>query len=220
MMRNYYLTLFFLFFTAAGTSYAQHIPCNDRIALSQKLQEVRETDQQIRAKLIREMASKDPAALKAVAMEMKASDKQNQVFIGSLLDTCGWPNGLSVSENNTIFLVIDHADTAYMARYFPMLKAQADLGVVAKSDLATLQDRMLLRRGQKQLYGTQTYKTGNIVTIWPVEDPNRLDIRRKKMSLPPMDDYMVLLKKTYQAEVIWDKALTVEIAQDKMRKKN
>jgi len=65
---------------------------------------------------------------------------------------------LGFLENNTIFLVIDHADSAFMNKYFPLIQQQADNGVVAKSDLATLQDRMLMRRGLKQLYGTQTFK--------------------------------------------------------------
>ena len=218
-MRKHFLTFFILFLTA-GTSYSQEIRCNDSTFISQQLKAIRQTDQEIRAKVIREMTYKDPVAMKKIALEMKVSDQQNQLFISSLLDKCGWPKGLSILENNTIFLVIDHADTAFMTRYFPLLKTQADLGIVAKNDLATLQDRMMLKRGQKQLFGTQTFKIGNIVTIWPIEDSEGLDTRRRGMGLLPMDDYISLLKKTYQSEVIWDRNLTAETAQEQMRKKN
>lgn len=212
------ITLLFLFFIY--TLHAQDLLCDDRKAISEKLEMIRETDQGIRSRLIKEMATKDPQAMKKIALEMKAGDKQNQLVVGSLLDRCGWPKGLSAAENNTIFLVIDHADTAFMIRYFPLLKSQADQGKVARRDLATLQDRMLLRSGKKQFFGTQTLKEGNIVTIWPVDDPQGLDARRKEMGLIPMGAYMALLKKTYQSEVIWDQDLSVDAAQEKMRKKN
>lgn len=213
--------LFTLAFILCGLNYAfaQDIACNDRNAISMQLSSVREKDQQIRARVIKEMASHDPEKIKQIALEMRASDKANQTIITALLDKCGWPKGLSELDNNTIFLVIDHADTTYMNKYFPLLKAQADSGVVSKSDLATLEDRMQLKRGQKQLYGTQTFKIGSTVTIWPIAEPEKLDIRRKKMGLLVMEDYISLLKKTYQSEVIWEKDMSVEKAQEKMRKK-
>lgn len=205
---------------AFNLSYAQDLPCNDSLAIKQKLKTIREADQEIRARIIQEMATKDPEAMKKIALEMKASDRQNQLYIASLLDQCGWPKGLNAVENNTIFLVIDHADTAFMSKYFPVLKVQADMGIVAKTDLATLQDRMQLRNGKKQTFGTQTLKTGNIVTIWPIDNPDDLDTRRKQMGLMPMSEYIILLKKNYQSEVIWDKDLSIAAAQEMMRKKN
>ncbi|MFW0718315.1 DUF6624 domain-containing protein [Pedobacter sp. N23S346] len=211
---------FFLLFLAFNRANAQDVQCYDGLAISQKLKMIREADQEIRAKLIKEMATKNPEAMKKVALEMKTSDRQNQLYIASLLDQCGWPKGLSAIENNTIFLVIDHADTAYMSKYFPVLKKQADMGIVAKSDLATLQDRMLLRSGKKQVFGTQTIKNGQVVTVWPIENPDGLDNRRNQMGLTPMNEYIELLKKNYQSEVIWDKDLPIEAAQEKMRKKN
>ncbi|TCO30735.1 hypothetical protein EV200_101173 [Pedobacter psychrotolerans] len=211
---------FLLLFLSFPTLYAQDLTCNDRKAISEKLKMIREADQGIRSRIIKEMATKDPEAMKKIALEMKASDKQNQLLIGSLLDQCGWPKGLDEIENNTIFLVIDHADTAFIAKYFPILKLQSNKGIVAKRDLATLQDRMQLRSGKKQSYGTQTLKTGNMVTIWPIDDVQNLDQRRKEMGLLPMNEYINLLKKTYQSEVIWDKDLSIEAAQEKMRKKN
>ncbi|WP_316800272.1 DUF6624 domain-containing protein [Pedobacter frigidisoli] len=200
-------------------AHAQGISCQDTIAIREKLASIRISDQQIRSQLIKTMASKNPEEIKKIAIQMKASDRLNQDFISSILDRCGWPKALSAIENNTIFLVIDHADSAYMNKYFPLLKAQADLGIVAKSDLATLQDRMALRSGQKQTYGTQTFKIGDTVTIWPIADPNQLDLRRKSMGLIPMQEYISLLQRTYQAKINFDENMTVEEAKEKMQKK-
>jgi len=217
-MQKFIFPLLFIVFSFHHC-FAQDIPCNDSLAISQKLKSVREKDQQIRARVIKEMATKDSEKIKQIALEMRASDKENQLLISELLDKCGWPKGLNVLDNNTIFLVIDHADTAYMKKYFPLLKSQAEAGVVAKGDLATLADRMQMRSGKKQLYGTQTFKVGGTVTVWPIADWENLATNRKRMELMPMEEYILLLKKTYQAEVIWDKDMSVETAQEKMRKK-
>lgn len=213
------LIIFLWLVLSANAARCQEVSCTDSAAMHRKLAKIRESDQQPRARLIREMRATDEAAIKKAAMEMKETDQQNQVEIAALLDRCGWPQGLTALENNTIFLVIDHADTAYASKYFPVMKKQADLGVVAKSDLATLEDRMQMRKGLKQLYGTQTFQTGGTVTIWPVADQEMLDERRKQMGLPAMEDYMSLLKNTYGGEVNWDKSMSTETAREIMFKK-
>lgn len=211
-----------LFFVTIGlhSTYAQEMPCTDSVALKDKLKSIMDNDQKIRAKIRQEMPSQNAAKLKEMALEMQLSDKQNQLFVASLLDRCGWPNGLNSMENHTLFLVIDHADTAFMRKYLPLLVEQAQLGNVAKSDLATLQDRIQLRSGKKQLYGTQTFRIGSIVNIWPVEDAGGLEVRRRSMGLPPMVDYITTLESNYKSKVVWDKELSAEQANEKMYKKN
>jgi hypothetical protein len=209
-----YKVLTILFFIISGFYFAQaqEISCSDSLKLREMLREVRDRDQGDRARIIKNLDRKTPEEIKAAAIEMKISDKKNQVIIATLLDKCGWPQGLSSVENHTIFLVIDHADTAYMAKYFPLLKTQTELGVVSKNDFATMQDRILLRSGKKQIYGTQTFKVGTEVIVWPIADVGNVDSLRTGMGLSPMEDYMSLLKKTYRSDVIWDKAMTIEQA--------
>ncbi len=214
------LFFFALVVLGLGTAVAQEIPCNDVAQLTAKLKAIRDTDQNSRQALIQQMKIPDPVKMRQLSQQMLASDKANQAFVGSLLDKCGWPQGLASLENNTLFLVIDHADTAFMSRYFPLLQQQADKGVVQKSDLATLQDRMLMRKGLKQLYGTQTFKNAQtqVMTVWPVEDATHLTERRQAMGLLPMDTYIQLVKNTYHNEITWDQTLTVAEAQKAMWK--
>ncbi|WDF53346.1 DUF6624 domain-containing protein [Mucilaginibacter sp. KACC 22063] len=198
---------------------AQSIPCNDTAQITIKLKSIRKADQESRAQFIKQMAENNPEKAKQLALQMKATDKQNQQEIGELLDNCGWPKGLSAEDNHTLFLVIDHAETTYMKKYFPLLKDQADKGIVPKSDLATLQDRILLRSGEKQLYGTQTFKDGAIIRVWPIDEVEHIDQRRKEMGLPPIDEYLATVKSTYKSEVSWDKEMTIEDARQKVLKK-
>jgi len=209
-----------LIMTGAFSASAQEINCKDNASVKEKLKGIHEADQQIRVKIKKEMPSGDASKIKQMALEMKASDKQNQLYISQLLDQCGWPEGLTAEESSTVFLVIDHADLAFMQKYLPVLESQAQAGNVSKSDLATIRDRVQMLTGKKQVYGTQTLKTGKEVYVWPVENEAGLDARRKEMGLPSMEEYIGMLNKAYQSEVIWDRQMTVEEAASKMVKKN
>lgn len=219
-MKNSHIILLLSLLGIINRVTAQDIPCNDLNKITAKLKAIQEVDQASRAMFIKQAAENNPQKTKELALKMKATDKENQQYVGELLDNCGWPKGLSAANNHTIFLVIDHAEAPYMTKYFPLLKQQADLGSVAKSDLATLEDRMLLRSGFMQVYGTQTFKIGNVVHIWPIDNVETIEERRKAMGLNSMNEYIEEVKKRYSADVSWDKSLTVEVAQQKMQKKS
>ncbi len=58
--------------------------------------------------------------------------------------------------------------------------------------LAFLQDRILMREDQKQIYGTQslwdTTKKQNV--IWPILNPENVNQRRKAVGLEPIEAYV------------------------------
>jgi len=201
------------------TVVAQSIPCADSTNLRTRLNTIMEIDQNSRKEFIKQLSENNPQKSKELALQMKKTDKENQQFVSELLDNCGWPKGLSAENNHTIFLVIDHAETDYANKYFPFIKQQAELGIILKSDLATLQDRIMLKKGQKQLYGTQTFKVGALIHVWPVDNIDGLSERRKAMGLPPMDEYIQIVKNRYRSEVEWNRSLTVEDAKQLMAKK-
>lgn len=53
--------------------------------------------------------------------------------------------------------------------------------------VATLEDRLRLQQGRKQIYGTQLVRTANGgLEPAPMEDPARVDLRRDAAGLPPL----------------------------------
>ncbi|MCC6928386.1 MAG: hypothetical protein IT359_05260 [Gemmatimonadaceae bacterium] len=53
--------------------------------------------------------------------------------------------------------------------------------------VATLEDRLRLQQGRKQIYGTQLIRTANGgLEPAPMEDPGRVDLRRDAAGLPPI----------------------------------
>jgi hypothetical protein len=120
-------------------------------------------------------------------------DSTNLIILESIVEKYGWPGRSFVGAkgNNTAWLVIQHADLQTQEKYFPLIKKSVDLGESRKVDLALLEDRILMRKGEKQKYGSQIRmnpKTG-AQEIWPIEDEKNVNKRRSEIGLEPMEDY-------------------------------
>ena len=184
-----------------------------------ELRRIYRDDQQIRLKLNElTKASMELAELMVMISindEMKLIDAKNQKYVSDLLDKYGWPNNLSDSANAAIFLVIDHGDKSYSEKYFEMVTEKANQGIISKSFAATLEDRILMRSNKPQKYGTQTKSsisntnTENVIYIWPIQDPEKVDELRTSVELPPINTYIQMMGDILQMKVVWDKNLSV-----------
>ena len=99
--------------------------------------------------------------------------------------------------NSALFLVIQHASVEMQEKYFPMLKESAEKGESKLSDMALMDDRIRMYRKKKQLYGSQTTTVNGKNYVWPIEDPQNVDERRKSVQLPPLADYLKLGRLSY-----------------------
>ena len=70
-------------------------------------------------------------------------------------------------------------------------------GEVSPQDIAYLTDRILTGTGKKQRYGTQgVLKDGKFV-LYPIEDEQHVDDRRKEIGLGPLADYVRMMEEAY-----------------------
>jgi hypothetical protein len=56
-----------------------------------------------------------------------------------------------------------------------------------------LEDRILMKEGRKQIYGTQVYsgpETGGKLQLYPIEDEAHVDERRAAVGMPPLAEYL------------------------------
>ena len=184
--------------------------------LDSLLRNVRESDQSARLAMIELTRSDqlDIDAVLAAQTKIEEVDSTNQVIVARLLDS-GWPQGLSEEANNAIWLVIDHAPIDYQLRYMPLIEEQVATGAISKSQYATLFDRIRMRQGEPQRYGTQTVQRRSAeqnasIYVWPVENPRKLNRLRRAMGLTPIKRYCRKVSKLYGAACIYDPQLTVE----------
>lgn len=144
---------------------------------------------------------------------MQTVDERNVMRLTNLLDDCGWQAGLADTAHKAIFMILQHAPDSIMRHYFPQVEEKAALGLVDSSDWAMMHDRLAMRAGIPQRFGTQTYANEEDVNmVWPVENADSVDHWRAAVGLPRMSDYFQLSKEAYDIVMVWDTSLTVEEA--------
>jgi hypothetical protein len=149
--------------------------------------------------------------------KMHIQDSINLIKITAILDKNGWVSWDKVGShaNSTLFLVIQHADLATQQKYLPMMRTAAQNNALERGNLAMLEDRMALREGKKQNYGSQISKNKNgKFYVRPLEAPELVDKRRAAVDLEPLAIYLRHWKliwdvETYKKELpeieIWEK---------------
>ena len=147
------------------------------------LEEIYDKDQGIREKV----SNMNPYDAELV-YEMNQADSINQIKIQKIIDTYGWPGKSKVGEkaSRALFYVIQHADLELIEKYFPYFQKATEQGEANPLDFATMEDRMRMYQGKKQIYGTQAHGTlqddGTFdFFIWPIENPAKVNERRKKL---------------------------------------
>lgn len=113
-------------------------------------------------------------------------DSISLIKVVSLIEEKGWLGMSEVGEkaNLTLFLVIQHApNNSVRKKFFPLLKASAERGESDLASMATMQDRILIEDGEKQVYGTQSKIVNDKLEYLPIQDPRNLNNRRKKVGL-------------------------------------
>lgn len=153
-----------------------------------------EADQRHRAALIEAIQRHGPGSLEvaALAKEQHSIDQSNLGRLEKIVANGGWPKLSIVGPKaaSAAFLIVQHAELAAQQRYLPVLRKAVTAGEARASDLALLEDRILIGQDKKQLYGSQLRSDGKGGwEFYPIEDEAGVDERRRSVGLPPLADY-------------------------------
>lgn len=146
----------------------------------------------------------DSKEMKAHWEIIEKKDAVNLVKVKRVLDTYGWlgTDVVGVQGNSTLFLVIQHADLPTQEKYLPMMREAVKNGKAQGSSLALLEDRVALRQGKRQIYGSQIGQDPQTKQhyISPLDDPDNVDKRRAAVGLGPLADYVSRWQITWNPE--------------------
>lgn len=158
-------------------------------ALVAKLKIIRSEDQTYRFQLDTVRSKAERANILKIG---RHKDSINLPQIEAILDKYGWlgPDKIGFLGAQTLFLVIQHAPLKVQEKYLPMMQEAVKKGNALARDLAFLEDRIALRQGKKQLYGSQLFTDETGVYVQPLEDPDNLESRRASVWLEPMSEYI------------------------------
>ena len=161
-----------------------------------QLEKIDEEDQKYRLQIdsIEKKFGVNSNELKNLWELITKADTANLIQVTAILDKHGWLGSdvVGYTGNSTLFLVIQHADKATQQKYIPMLREAVKIGNAEPSDLALLEDRLALRNGKKQIYGSQLWRDPQtqVYYVAPLENPDNVDQRRASVGLPQLSDYL------------------------------
>lgn len=130
-------------------------------------------------------------------------DSTNLLAIKNILDNRGWLGADKIGKqgNQTLFLVVQHADKTTQEKYLPMMREAVKAGNAQADNLALLEDRVAMKQGKKQIYGSQVGQDSTRkYFVFPLLDPDNVDKRRAEVGLPPLADYLSYWNMTWNVE--------------------
>jgi hypothetical protein len=165
-------------------------------ALIRRLEYIYQTDQAGRQRLdsLGKAYGWNSPQVTALWADIGRQDSLNLIEVSRILDTRGWlgRDVIGPQGSTTLFLVVQHSDSATQAKYLPMMRAAVTAKKASGSQLALLEDRVLLGQGKKQIYGSQVGQIPETGAhyVQPLEDPDRVDERRVAVGLGPLSAYV------------------------------
>ena len=142
--------------------------------------------------LIEKEGMESPAVKERLRL-MGEADSINLVKLQKILDQYGWLGFDEVGRMGalTIFLVIQHSPLSVQQKYLPMMREAVAKKQAVPANLALLEDRVALREGRKQIYGSQVHTDPSGKNfVAPLEDPDNVDKRRAQVGLGPLAEYL------------------------------
>lgn len=123
-----------------------------------------------------------------LARQALMTDSLNLVRVGEILLQYGFPRKEQVGDfgNQAVWLVFQHADLDYQKRFLPQLEVAVSHGDIAPVFLALLRDRIDVREGRPQRYGTQIDAKGNLA---PLLDASHVNQWRQEVGLPAIEQF-------------------------------
>ena len=163
--------------------------------LQKELLDIYTEDQGIRGDFMKiyKDPNSDKKKIDSIGKLMRKKDSINLIKVIKILDEKGWvgKDVVGAQANQTLFLVIQHSDLKNQQKYLPMMREAVKKGNANPGNLAYLEDRVALREGRRQIYGSQSSKNKmtNKLHISPMIDPDNVDKRRAEVGLGTMAEY-------------------------------
>ena len=126
-------------------------------------------------------------------------DAENAEVLREVL-AAGWPSRSAFGDEATDALVTmlsHHAPPDVVELGFERARAGAEGGAISPHDLACLEDRIRVLRGEPQRYGTQWRTVGDEFQPFPIEDPEGVEQRRAEVGMKTMAEHLELIRSEF-----------------------
>ena len=132
--------------------------------------------------------------------------KRSPERICSILNSEPWPvKSIAGIDGASAWITLIKGYLPYQTQLslIPVISAGVDKKEIDKNeDLAFLIDRLRLRAGLAQLFGTQAVEDKGFLVLYPLQSDEKVDEWRADYKLGPLKDYMRALQITYRMPLI------------------
>ena len=156
-------------------------------ALAQELLAMLKEDQEVRQRWLKDQKNE------AIREEVRALTKKHAARLDEIVAAHGWPGKtlLGAGQESAAWTIAQHGGHELLERMLPLMYDAVVKRELDESLYATSLDRVLVRRGMKQMYGTQfdvDAATGKCQPL-PIENPEQVEERRKRAGMSSLADY-------------------------------
>jgi hypothetical protein len=127
------------------------------------------------------------------------SQKSNLRLLDSIYQIYGWLSSAQVGYNGSLvqFLIIQHDDLETQNKWLPIVRKAVDSCLLAPGNYALLIDRILVRSGKKQIFGTQSFfdYQKNKFVPYPIRKYKKVNKRRMENGMSNLELYLMQLNK-------------------------
>ena len=125
--------------------------------------------------------TESPERVEKLARRAMDTDSTNLQLVSRILLERGYPRKSKVGDfaTQTVWMIIQHSDLGRIKQFLPQLEEAARRGHLAPAYMAATKDRIDIREGRPQKYGTQFN--------CPLLDSLRVNEWRQEVGLPPIE---------------------------------
>jgi len=127
------------------------------------------------------------------------SQKSNLRILDSIYKMYGWLSSAQVGYKGSLvqFLIIQHDDLETQNKWLPVVRKAVDSCLLAPGNYALLIDRILVRSGKKQIFGTQSFfdYQKNKIVPYPIKKYKKVNKRRMEKGMNSLELYLIQLNK-------------------------
>lgn len=153
-------------------------------------------------------SGKADSAQLAQAYEMVGrTDSLNYLALVKIVDQHGFPDYDKVGTEGTkmFWLLVQHQSRHldFQERVLKMMEIAVKQNKASGKDYAYLLDRVLVNKGELQVYGTQMVlnSAGTSFEPKPCIEPEHLDERRASVGLETMEKYIEIMNQVYSGQL-------------------
>jgi Ca-activated chloride channel family protein len=150
--------------------------------------------------------SMDKSAASAVNEKLRDLQRTEAPKLCDILNTSPWPGQSVVGIDGSsawINLLKNYLDIKLQQQFLPLISVAVEKNEVKRdSELASMVDRMRVRLGQAQVFGTQAFPANGFIVLWPIQSEDRVDALRQEYGLSTLRDYIRSIQVVYRMLVI------------------